>query len=191
MQPELLFITIPGSFNQFKVKLQQNHLKIRKMKKNIVMTIAISFLFFIAFSCKKESQKEILNANLKKNETLLQQSYQVAKTNDNLLKLHVSPDGQFTEPNVMMEDSLYHLNDSLCNLYYLTYCEIMIDGDNMMGGNMMGGNTMHGNNMMGSHTFMGDTSTINQYFRDLNLTREAHPAHHPVSSSSDHELHHP
>lgn len=161
------------------------------MKKNIVLTITISFLFFIALSCKKESQKEILKVNLKKTEALLQQSYQVAKTNDDLLKLHVSPDGQFTEPSAMMEDSLYHLNDSLCNLYYLTYCEIMIDGDNMMGGNMMGGNTMHGNSMMGSHTFTGDTSIVNQYYRDLNLMRDAHASHHPVLLPSGHELHHP
>lgn len=155
------------------------------------MTIAISFLFLIALSCKKESQKEILEANLKKTETFLKQSYQTAKTNDNLLKLHVSPGGQFTDPNVMMEDSLYHLNDSLCNQYYLTYCHAMMDGDNMMDDNILGGNTMHSNNMMASHTYMGETSTINQYFRDLNFIREAHPAHHPVSSSSGHELHHP
>ncbi|MBK7214534.1 MAG: hypothetical protein IPH88_14785 [Bacteroidales bacterium] len=150
------------------------------MKKNIVMTIAISFLFFIAFSCKKESQKEILNANLKKTETLLQQSYQVAKTNDNLLKLHVSPDGQFTEPNVMMEDSFYHLNDSLCNQFYLTYCKDMMDGDNMMGGNMMGGNTMHGSAMMATHTYMGDTAIVNQCYRNLNTMRLGHSSHHPI-----------
>ena len=81
----------------------------------------------------------------------------------------------------MMEDSLYHLNDSLCNSYYLTYCKDMMDGDNMMGGNMMGGNTMHGSGMMATHTLMGDTAIVNQCYRNLNTIRLAHSAHHPAN----------
>ena len=73
----------------------------------------------------------------------------------------------------MMEDSLYHLNDSLCNQYYLTYCKDMMDGDNMMGGNMMGGNNMmHGSGMMATHNYMGgDTTVVNQCYRNLNTIR--------------------
>lgn len=56
----------------------------------------------------------------------------------------------------------------------------MMDGDNMMGGNMMGGNTMHGSGMMATHTYMGDTAVVNQYYRNLNNMRLDHSAHHPV-----------
>ena len=88
----------------------------------------------------------------------------------------------------MMEDSIYHMNDSMCTVYYLIFCKEMMAGDNMMGGNMMGGGTMHGSGMMATHTFMGDTATVNQCYRDLNLIKQAHPAHHPVKHQ-DYESH--
>jgi hypothetical protein len=143
-----------------------------------------SFLFLLAFftsGCKKDSSQNELNANLKKTEALVQQSYQVAKTNDDLLKLHVAAGGHFTDPNTMMEDSIYHLNDSLCNAYYLSFCKDMMNGDNMMGGNMMGGNSMmHGSGMMATHNFMGDTAIVNICYRNLKTIRLAHSAHHPI-----------
>jgi hypothetical protein len=137
-------------------------------------------------SCKKDSDQNSLNDDLKKTEAQLLQSYQIAKSNDDLLKIHVTSGGHFTSPDTMMEDSLYHLNDSLCNVYYLSFCKEMMDGDNMMGdnmmgGNMMGGNTMHGSGMMGTHTYMGDTAIVNQCYRNLNTIRLAHSAHHPVN----------
>jgi hypothetical protein len=132
-------------------------------------------------SCKKDSSnQDVLNANLKTTEAQVQQSLAVAKTNDDLLKIHVTAGGHFTDPNTMMEDSLYHLNDSLCNKYYLSYCKNMYDGDNMMGNNMMGGNTKHGIGMMATHTYMGDTAMMNQSYRNLNTMRLGHSAHHPV-----------
>jgi hypothetical protein len=144
-----------------------------------ITSLMVLFALFTS-SCKKESSnQDVLNANLKQTEAQVQQSYQVAKTNDDLLKIHVTSGGQFTDPNTMMEDSLYHLNDSLCNLYYLTYCKDMMDGDNMMG-NMMGGNTMHGSGMMATHTYMGDTAIVNQCYRNLNTMHQLHAAHHPV-----------
>jgi len=150
------------------------------MKNFLLITGSLAFLAIISFSCTKESSQEQRKANLDKTESLLLKSFQVVKSNDDSLLVHVGPGGQFTDPRVMMEDSLYHMNDSLCNSYYLTYCEQMMDGDNMMGGNMMGGGTMHGSGMMATHTFMGDTATVNQCYRDLNLIKQAHPAHHPV-----------
>jgi len=140
----------------------------------------MTFLVLITFGCKKESSQEKLNTDLAKTETQLLKTYQDARTNDVLLIAQVGANGQYTDSRVMMEDSLYHMNDSLCNQYYLTYCKDMMDGDNMMGVSMMGGNTMHGSGMMGTHTFMGDTAKVNQCFRDLNSMRMAHPAHHPV-----------
>ncbi len=151
------------------------------MKKILSIISLMVLLAMITYSCKKESNQDVLNANLKKTEAQLKQSYQVAKTNDDLLKTHVTAGGHFTDPNTMMEDSLYHLNDSLCNQYYLTYCKDMMDGDNMMGGNMMGGNTMHGSGMMATHTYMGDTAMVNQYHRNLNTLKLGHSAHHPVN----------
>jgi hypothetical protein len=151
-----------------------------KMKNFLLITGSLAFLAIISFSCTKESSQEQRKANLDKTESLLLKSFQVVKSNDDSLLVHVGPGGQFTDPRVMMEDSLYHMNDSLCNSYYLAYCEQMMDGDNMMGGNMMGGGTMHGSGMMATHTFMGDTATVNQCYRDLNLIKQAHPAHHPV-----------
>lgn len=150
------------------------------MKTILSITSLTVLLTLITFSCKKESNQDVLNANLKQIEAQVQQTYAVAKTNDDLLKIHVDANGNFTDPNTMMEDSLYHLNDSLCNQYYLSYCKNMYDGDNMMGSNMMGGNTMHGSGMMGAHTYMGDTSMMNQSYRNLNTMRLGHSAHHPV-----------
>lgn len=151
------------------------------MKKILSITGIMVLLATITYSCKKESAQDLLNAHLKKTEAQILQSYQIAKTNDDLLKIHVTAGGHYTDPNTMMEDSLYHLNDSLCNQYYLTYCKDMMDGDNMMGGNMMGGNTVHGSGMMAMHTYMGDTSAVNQYYRNLNILRLGHASHHPAN----------
>ena len=151
------------------------------MKTILSLTSLMILIALFTSSCKKDSSnQDVLNSNLKTIETQTLQSYQVAKTNDDLLKIHVTAGGHFTDPNTMMEDSLYHKNDSLCNQYYLSYCKNMYDGDNMMGSNMMGGNTMHGSGMMGTHTFMGDTSMMNQSYRNLNTMRLGHSAHHPV-----------
>jgi hypothetical protein len=150
------------------------------MKTILSITSILILLALISFSCKKESDQAVLDSNLKKIEVQVQQSYQVAKTNDDLLKIHVAAGGHFTDPNTMMEDSLYHKNDSLCNQFYLAYCKDMMDGDNMMGGNMMGGNTMHGSGMMATHTYMGDTAIVNQSYRNLNTMRQGHSAHHPI-----------
>jgi hypothetical protein len=46
--------------------------------------------------------------------------------------------------------------------------------------NIMRGNTLHGSGMMAIHTFMGDTTAVNQCYRDLTAIRLAHPAHHAV-----------
>ena len=151
------------------------------MKNLLLIASATAILAFTAFSCTKENKQDVLNADLAKTETILLKSYQDAKTNDALLSVQVGPNGQYTDTRVMMEDKLYHMNDSLFSLHYLTYCKDMMDGDNMMGGNMMGsGNTIHGSGMMGTHTFMGDTAKVNQYNRDLNTIRQLHTAHHPV-----------
>jgi hypothetical protein len=151
------------------------------MKTILSVTSLMVLLALFTASCKKDSSnQDVLNANLKTTEAQLQQSYSVAKTNDDLLKIHVTTGGHFTDPSTMMEDSLYHKNDSLCNQFYLTYCKDMMDGDNMMGGNMMGGNTMHGSGMMATHTYMGDTAIVNQCYRNLNTMRLGHSAHHPV-----------
>lgn len=151
------------------------------MKTLLSIASVTVLLALFTFGCKKDSSsQDALNASLKSTETQLQQSYQVAKTNDDLLKIHVTAGGHFTDPNTMMEDSLYHMNDSLCNQYYLTYCKDMMDGDNMMGGNMMGGNSMHGSGMMTNHAYMGDTALVNQYYRNLTAMRQAHTAHHPI-----------
>ena len=156
-----------------------------------ITSLMVILALFIS-SCKKDSSnQDVLNANLKQTEAQVQQTYAVAKTNDDLLKIHVTAGGHFTDPGTMMEDSLYHLNDSLCNKYYLSFCKDMMDGDNMMGGNMMGsnnmmggnntgGNTMHGSGMMATHTYMGDTAMMNQSYRNLNTMRLGHSAHHPV-----------
>jgi len=152
------------------------------MKTILSITSLMILLALFTSSCKKDSSnQDVLNANLKKTEAQVQQSYQLAKTNDDLLKIHVTAGGHFTDPNTMMEDSLYHLNDSLCNQYYLSYCKGMFDGDNMLGGNMMGGNTMHGSGMMATHTYMGDTTIVNQCYRNLNTMRLGHSGHHPVN----------
>jgi len=149
------------------------------MKKSLLTSGVISYLVLITFGCAKENKQDEIRANLTKTETLLLKSYAIAKENDDLLILHVGANGEFTDPDLMMEDSLYHLNDSICNQYYLVYCKDMMDGDNMMGGNMMGGNTMHGSSMMAIHTFMGDTAKVNQCYRNLLNIRTGHTNHHP------------
>ena len=151
------------------------------MKTILSVTSLMLLLALFNSGCKKDSSsQDLLNASLKTTEAQLQQSYSVVKTNDDLLKIHVTTGGHFTDPNTMMEDSLYHKNDSLCNQFYLTYCKDMMDGDNMMGGNMMGGNSMHGSGMMATHSYMGDTSVVNQCYRNLTALRQGHAAHHPV-----------
>lgn len=151
------------------------------MKNLLLITSVMVFLALIAVSCTKENKQGDLKTNLAQTETQLLKNYQDAKSNDALLTLQVGTNGQYTDSRVMMEDKLYHMNDSLFNLHYLTYCKDMMDGDNMMGGNMMGGNTMHGSGMMATHISMGDTAKVNQCNRDLNFIRKAHPTHHPVN----------
>ena len=164
------------------------------MKTILSMSIVLAFLAVVTFSCKKANNPEEIKAQLRQTQTLLLKSYQGAKSNAYSLTLHVGSNKQYTDPRAMMEDSLYHLNDSLFKLHYLTYCKEMMTGDNMMGNKMMGnnmmsGNTMHGSGMMGAHSFMGDTAKVNQYSRDLNTIRKAHLSYHPVNKS-DHVLHH-
>ncbi len=151
------------------------------MKTILSITSGLILITLFTFGCKKDSSnQELLTSQLQSTEKHLQQSYQIAKTNDDLLKVQVTAGGHFTDINAMMEDSLYHRNDSLCNAYYLTYCKDIMDGDNMMGGSMIGGNTMHGSGMMATHTFIGDTAIVNQCFRNLNTIHQAHSTHHPI-----------
>ncbi len=159
------------------------------MKKIALFMAMIITLSAITFSCSKDDSQDKLKAELDSTESLVLNTFREAKSKDDSLAKYVDPYGQSLNPTVFMMDSLYHMNDSLCIVYYLTYCEEMLDGDNMMGGNMMGGGMMHGSDMMETHTFMGDTSLVNQYYRELNMIRQAHPAHHPVEPS-EHELHH-
>jgi hypothetical protein len=152
------------------------------MKNCLLIASLVALLALTTLSCTKENKQDQLNNNLAQTETQLLKSYQDAKSNDALLKVQVGANGQYTDSRVMMEDKLYHMNDSLFTLHYLTYCKDMMDGDNMMGGNMMGsGNTMHGSGMMATHTFIGDTAKVNQCNRDLNTIRIGHTAHHPVN----------
>lgn len=160
------------------------------MKTLLSIAVALVFLLMVTFSCKKESDQDAINSNLKISEKLLQNSFQEVKFNDDLLKSRVSFDGSYTDPNVLAEDRLYHLNDSLCNIYYLAYCTAMLNGDNSMGSNMMGGNSNHGSGMMTSHTHLADTAKINQYNRDLISIRQSHAHHHPKATLSEHESHH-
>ena len=148
------------------------------MKKILLMTILMAFVAVITFSCKKDNSQNVIKAQLSQTEGLLATNYQIAVSNANSLATQVGTDGHYTNPSVMMEDSLYRMNDSLFNVHYLTYCTQMTNGDNMMGNNMMGGNTMHGSSMMGNHKFMGDTAKVNHWYRDLNVIRQAY--HHPV-----------
>jgi len=150
------------------------------MKTILSYAIVMILLALFTSSCKKDSSsQDEINTNLKNTQAQLLQRYQVAKTNDDLLKIHVNSSGNFTDPNTMMEDSLYHLNDSLCNQFYLTYCKEMMDGDNMMGGNMMGGNTMHGSGMMATHTYMGDTAMMNKKNRELKTIQKSKAKQQP------------
>ncbi len=160
------------------------------MKTLVSIAVASVLIAAITFSCKKESEQDAINSNLKRSEKLLQNSFQEVQFNDGLLKLRVSFDGSYTDPNVLAEDRLYHLNDSLCNIYYLAFCKAMLDGDNSMGSNMIGGNSMHGSGMMTTHTHFADTAIINQYNRDLISIRQSHSNHHPTVTLSEHESHH-
>ena len=160
------------------------------MKTLVSIAVASVLLVMVTFSCKKESEQDTLNSDLKRSEILFQNSFQAVKYNDELLKSHVNFDGTFTDPNVIAEDRIYHLNDSLCKVYYLDYCKAMIAGDNMMGTNMNGSNTIHGSGMMSNHTFQADTTIINKYNRDLTSIRLAHSNHHPKATLSEHESHH-
>jgi len=166
------------------------------MKTILSISIVLAFLALVTFSCKKTNNQDEIKTQLSQTQTLLLKSYQGAKSNADSLTLHVGSNGQYTDPRTMMEDSLYHLNDSLFKLHYLTYCKEMMDGDKMMGNNMMngnsmmaGGNAVHGTGMMANHSTMGDTAKVNQYSRDLNTIRQAHISYHPVKTS-DHLLHH-
>lgn len=150
------------------------------MKTILLTTGVIAFLALITVSCSKDNKQDQLNSRLNQTGSLLLKSYQLAKTNDDLLITQVDADGHYSDPSAMMEDSLYHMNDSLCTIYYLSFCKDMMDGDNMMGGNMMGGNTNHGSGMMANHNYMGDTAQINQSYRNVMIIRQAHPSHHPV-----------
>ncbi|MCK9398470.1 MAG: hypothetical protein M0Q51_00555 [Bacteroidales bacterium] len=164
--------------------------------KQILMIIAmIIAIAAITYSCKDENRQDELNGSLNDTESNLIKAFQEAKSNDDLVINHYDPDGQYLSPLIFLEDSLYHMNDSLCNIYYLTYCQEMMEGDsmmngnmmdsNMMGGGMMGGDmmgddTLHGSGMMAMHSFMGDTARVNQTYRELIAIRQAHPSHHPV-----------
>ena len=141
------------------------------MKKIALFMAMIITLSAITFSCSKDDSQDKLKAELDSTESLVLNTFREAKSKDDSLAKYVDPYGQSLNPTVFMMDSLYHMNDSLCIVYYLTYCEEMLDGDNMMGGNMMGGGMMHGSDMMETHTFMGDTSLVNQYYRELNMIR--------------------
>lgn len=160
------------------------------MKTLVSIAFAFVLLVLVTFSCKKESEQDAINSNLKRSAKLLQNSFQEVKFNDNLLSTRVGFDGKYTDPNVLSEDRIYHLNDSLCNIYYLAYCKAMLDGDNSMGSNMMGGNSIHGSGMMSTHTHLADTAIINQYNRDLTSIRQSHANHHPLATLSEHESHH-
>ncbi len=159
------------------------------MKKITLFMAMIIALSAITFSCSKDDSQDKLRAALNNAESLVLKTFREAKSNDDSLAKYVDPYGQPLNPTVFMMDSLYHMNDSLCNVYYLTYCEEMLDGDNMIGGNMMSGGMMHGSDMMATHPYMVDTSMVNQYYRELNMIRQVHPAHHPIETS-EHELHH-
>jgi hypothetical protein len=151
-----------------------------KMKKITMFLAMIIAVAAITYSCSKDSNQDTLKASLNNTENLLLKNFQVAKSNDDSLTKYVDISGQSLNPSVFMMDSLYHMSDSLCNEYYLTYCKDMMDGDNMMGGDMMGGDTIHGSGMMMTHFFMGDTNTVNQCYRSLTAMELVHSAHHPV-----------
>lgn len=148
--------------------------------KNVTRVILSTILFTLLLSsCSKESKQDDLNNQLTDIQSKLINSYQIAKTSDDSLIVHVNSNGEYIYPGTMMEDSLYHLNDSLCNLYYNTYCDLMESGDDMMGSGMMGGNGMHGSGMMSGHSYSADTAASNQIYRKLIHMRNGHSAHHP------------
>ena len=159
------------------------------MKTFLSMSIVLAFLALVTFSCKKANNQDEIKTQMNQTQTLLLKSYQGAKSNADSLTLHVGSNGKYTDPRAMMEDSLYHLNDSLFQLHYLTYCKEMMTGDNMMGNNMMSGNNMHGSGIMATHFIIRDNAKVNQYSRDLNMIRQVHHSYHPIKTS-DHVLHH-
>ena len=160
------------------------------MKTLVSIAVALVLIATVSFSCKKDKEQNAINDNLNRSIKLLQNSFQEVKFNDDLLKSRVSFDGSYTDPNVQAEDRLYHLNDSLFNVYYLDFCKTMLDGDNSMGSNKMVGNNIHGSVMMTTHSYLADTATINQYNRDLISIRQSHSNHHPTVTLSEHESHH-
>ena len=83
------------------------------MKTILSMSIVLAFLALISSSCKKAVSEDVISSNLSQTETVLLKNYQVAKTNADLLTVQVGSNGQYTNPNVRMEDSLYHMNDSM------------------------------------------------------------------------------
>lgn len=166
------------------------------MKKILMFIAVIVTLAAITYSCRQESKQDGLNASSNDTESNIVKTFREAKLNDDLVKQHFDLNGQYLSPMIFMEDSLYHMNDSLCNAYYLTYCKEMMEGDSMMGGGMMGGDTMHGCGMMGGgmmggdtmhgcgmmnmQSCMSDTASVNQVYRELISIRQAHSSHHPV-----------
>lgn len=146
----------------------------RTIKKVNLIILLIGTLMLFNYSCNKESNNDELNAKLAQTEDLLLKSYKAAKAYDDTLKTCVDSLGFVTCPNGMMDDSLYHMHDSLFMQHYLTYCEEMESGDNMMGGN-----NMHGSTMMGNHVYTGDTTKINQSYRAMIEIRTNHYSHHP------------
>jgi hypothetical protein len=150
----------------------------KNFSKMILATLSFALLLS---GCSKEAGHNDLSTGLLATKSALLKAYQTAKSYDDSLIMHVNPSGQFSYPGTMMEDSLYHLNDSLCNEYYQTYCNDMMSGSSMMGNGMMGRNMQQGSNMMTGNTYMGDTALVNQTYRDLNVLRRNHAAHHPVT----------
>lgn len=158
----------------------------KNMKKILMIIAVIVTLAAITYSCRQESKQDGLNASSNDTELNIVKTFREAKLNDDLVKQHFDLNGQYLSPMIFMEDSLYHMNDSLCNAYYLTYCKEMMEGDSMMGGGimgdggMMGGDTMHGCGMMNMQSCMSDTASVNQVYRELISIRQAHSSHHPV-----------
>ena len=118
------------------------------MKKILMIMAMIVAVATITYSCKEKNTQEGLSSTLNGTESNIVKTFEEAKSNDDLVKQHFDKSGQYLSPLIFMEDSLYHMNDSLCTAYYLTYCKEMMEGDSMMGGGMMGGDTMHGCGMM-------------------------------------------
>jgi hypothetical protein len=129
----------------------------KNMKKILMIIAVIVTLAAITYSCRQESKQDGLNTSSNDTESNIVKTFREAKLNDDLVKQHFDLNGQYLSPMIFMEDSLYHMNDSLCNAYYLTYCKEMMEGDSMMGGGMMGGGMMGDGGMMGGGMMGGDT----------------------------------